>query len=53
MTVARSAAVTAQHAGHTYYFCSDHCRDSFEANPEQYMGKSPAQDEALVHSHAH
>jgi hypothetical protein len=26
MKVDRSKAVTASHDGHTYYFCSEHCR---------------------------
>jgi len=29
MKVDRSKAVTASHDGHTYFFCSEHCRDSF------------------------
>ncbi len=23
--------------GHTYYFCSDECREDFEAHPERYV----------------
>ena len=30
MKVDRSKALTATHDGHTYFFCSEHCRDSFE-----------------------
>ncbi len=30
MKVDRSKAITATHDGHTYFFCSEHCRDSFE-----------------------
>jgi uncharacterized protein len=29
MTVDRSRALTAQHDGHTHYFCSEHCRATF------------------------
>jgi uncharacterized protein len=29
MKVDRSRAVTATHDGHTYFFCSEHCRDEF------------------------
>ena len=29
MTVDREKAVTVSHDGHTYFFCSDHCRDQF------------------------
>ncbi|WP_225754826.1 heavy metal translocating P-type ATPase [Actinotalea sp. Marseille-Q4924] len=31
-----SAAGTAQHEGQTYHFCSDHCADSFRADPARY-----------------
>ena len=27
----------------TYYFCSDHCKRSFEANPGKYLPKKSAQ----------
>ncbi len=27
----------AVHAGHTYHFCSAHCRDKFMAGPERYL----------------
>ncbi len=30
MKVDRERAVTAQHDGHTYFFCSEHCRHGFE-----------------------
>lgn len=32
----QSAAATAEHGGTSYYFCSEHCRKQFEANPAQY-----------------
>ncbi|MCC4114914.1 YHS domain-containing protein [Aromatoleum toluclasticum] len=32
------AAATAQHAGHTYYFCSEACRRTFAAAPEKFAG---------------
>jgi uncharacterized membrane protein YraQ (UPF0718 family)/YHS domain-containing protein len=38
MTVDRDKAVTAQHAGHTYHFCSQHCRHIFQADPGRYIG---------------
>lgn len=31
-----SGTVTAEHEGRTYYFCSEMCRKSFEADPEKY-----------------
>ena len=30
------AKATAEYEGKTYYFCSDACREEFEAYPEQY-----------------
>jgi uncharacterized protein len=37
MKVDRAKAVTAEIAGETYYFCSDHCRHAFEASPERRL----------------
>ncbi|STX03549.1 heavy metal translocating P-type ATPase [Kocuria rosea] len=31
-----TAAATAEHEGQTYYFCSTHCAQPFQANPTQY-----------------
>ncbi len=28
---------TQEHAGHTYYFCSEHCREKFAASPHDYI----------------
>jgi YHS domain-containing protein len=33
---ADDAAATAEHEGKTYYFCSEACRDRFEADPASY-----------------
>ena len=40
MRVDRAKALTAEHDGHTYYFCSQHCRERFEADPDGYVGLS-------------
>ena len=49
MTVDPKAASTlkTQYKGETYYFCSETCKKSFEANPEKYTPKktSPAKTE--------
>lgn len=38
-------AITTQHNGKTWYFCSDECKKTFEANPEKYAPKKlSAQD---------
>jgi uncharacterized membrane protein YraQ (UPF0718 family)/YHS domain-containing protein len=33
MTVDRAKALTAEHGGHTYFFCSEDCRHAFVADP--------------------
>jgi uncharacterized protein len=38
MTVDRNAGKpTTVHAGRTYYFCGEHCKHTFEANPEAHV----------------
>lgn len=32
-----TAAASVEHAGRTWYFCCDHCREAFEADPERYL----------------
>ncbi len=34
-----TAKYRAEHAGRTYYFCSDGCRKKFEADPAKYLDK--------------
>jgi YHS domain-containing protein len=36
MTVDRATAVTATAGGRTFYFCSEHCRQAFLADPDRY-----------------
>ncbi len=40
MTVDPSSAVSADHAGDTYYFCREGCRDKFTADPDRYLSGS-------------
>ncbi len=35
-----TAAGRTDHKGQTYYFCGTGCKEKFDANPEQYLGKS-------------
>jgi len=35
-----SAAGRTEHNGQTYYFCDSKCKEKFDLNPEQYVGKS-------------
>lgn len=38
MTVEESEALfRLEHEGRTYYFCSQDCKEEFEANPEDYV----------------
>lgn len=48
MTVDRTKAKTLRHQGQSYFFCSDHCRATFQADPERYTGhqSKPAQPPA-------
>jgi YHS domain-containing protein len=38
MTVDRGTALRSDFGGRTWFFCSEHCRASFEADPESYAG---------------
>jgi uncharacterized protein len=53
MKVDRTKALQVQYAGRTFYFCSEGCRDHFEAEPERYAAKARAPSEARVATHAH
>jgi uncharacterized membrane protein YraQ (UPF0718 family)/YHS domain-containing protein len=37
-----NAPASAHHAGRTVYFCSDRCREQFEAEPDRYTEKATA-----------
>jgi uncharacterized protein len=51
MKIDRVKALTAQHAGQTYYFCSAHCLHAFEAEPERYVGRGRATQPEVAHVH--
>jgi uncharacterized membrane protein YraQ (UPF0718 family)/YHS domain-containing protein len=55
MKVDRAKADRIDFAGHTYYFCSQHCAHAFETNPEHHLASHAAPSEAkLAHNgHAH
>jgi len=38
-----TASNKAEHAGHTYYFCSQRCRAKFTAEPQHYLAPKPAE----------
>src|SRR5687768_1749039 len=50
-----TAAGQAEHAGSTYYFCSDHCRRKFVAEPARYIAVAePSASEPAGHCcHGH
>ena len=35
-----TAAGRTDYSGQTYYFCSSQCKEKFDLNPQQYVGKS-------------
>ena len=37
---ADTAAGRTEYKGQTYYFCGSKCKEKFDLNPEQYLGKS-------------
>jgi uncharacterized protein len=51
MKVDRAKALRLEHAGTTHYFCSEHCRDQFAADPGRYTGRVPVTDRAPAHAH--
>ena len=44
MTVDRSKALTATVGGRRHFFCSEHCKSVFEAEPERYVTKPEGGD---------
>jgi uncharacterized protein len=42
MTVDRSKALSESSTGHTYYFCSEHCRERFRSDPARFTGQPAA-----------
>jgi uncharacterized membrane protein YraQ (UPF0718 family)/YHS domain-containing protein len=52
MTVDRRQAIRTELAGETYYFCSDHCLHTFQADPGKYTGVATPPEHAHA-AHAH
>jgi YHS domain-containing protein/uncharacterized membrane protein YraQ (UPF0718 family) len=50
MSVDRATALRLEHDGHTYWFCSEHCRAAFAARAS---GREQAHDGAHAHDHDH
>jgi uncharacterized membrane protein YraQ (UPF0718 family)/YHS domain-containing protein len=54
MSVDQRKARTLEYEGRTYYFCSDHCKATFEADPERYAGGRREHDDArAAHAQTH
>jgi uncharacterized membrane protein YraQ (UPF0718 family)/YHS domain-containing protein len=53
MRVHRSKAPRLQLDGRTYFFCSEHDREAFRADPQRYLSRTPKPIEARVSGHAH
>ena len=54
MSVDKSKARTLEYEGRPYYFCSDHCKATFEGDPERYAGGARSHDDARAeHAHTH
>jgi YHS domain-containing protein len=48
MTVDRAKARRSTYRGRTVFFCSDHCKARFDADPERYVGGGRHEE---VHAH--
>jgi uncharacterized protein len=53
MTVERSKALTADHNQTTFYFCSEHCREAFLADPERFTNGDTHPVDAAMAAHGH
>ncbi|MBI4079460.1 MAG: YHS domain-containing protein [Candidatus Levybacteria bacterium] len=42
MKIRKETALSQNYKGKTYYFCSENCKNSFNAKPEQYLQKGKA-----------
>ena len=51
MTVDKASAKTAAYEGQVYYFCSQSCREQFEAAPATYARKIGVASHASGHRH--
>ncbi len=42
------AVATSDYKGQTYYFCSQDCKDTFDEDPEVYLGGTGEDEEAAA-----
>lgn len=53
MSVEPATSRSAVHDGHGFYFCSQDCREKFEAMPASYTGIGIVEQQAMEHSNEH
>lgn len=53
MTVETAQAKSSLYQGHAYYFCSQSCREKFEAAPDGYVSGSTRSPQNMEVSHEH
>jgi YHS domain-containing protein len=53
MKVDRVKALRAEHAGRSFFFCSEHCLSEFTSDPDRYAAETAAPAESRVATHAH
>ena len=51
ITVDTAKAKSAVHNGHVYYFCSQDCRQKFEASPASYLKPTTNSSHVMEHHH--
>ncbi|HEY5384272.1 MAG TPA: permease [Acidimicrobiales bacterium] len=44
----RHAPASTEHGGHRLYFCSEHCQERFEKNPERYRAGAPSDQDGAT-----
>lgn len=55
MTIPQEGALSTEYAGETYFFCSEHCQNKFQAQPEKYIrdANQYEHEQGAEHPHAH
>ena len=53
MTVKPAGSKSTVHDGHVYYFCSQDCREKFEASPKTYTGGAASLPHNMEHGDEH
>jgi uncharacterized membrane protein YraQ (UPF0718 family)/YHS domain-containing protein len=52
MKVGKSKAIRKDFAGHSYFFCSQHCLHAFQAEPDRYTNANKNVTQGRAHAHA-